>query len=84
MGDVANVAFEAEVPDILSAVKWGRDSVRIQFDVPVSPGYAHGGDNAAALKQLLDWRHLPLMVVVTPVKRDDGRDDPARSRKIHI
>lgn len=66
--DIAHVSFEAEIPDILSAVKWGRDTIRIQFDVPIAEGYDCAADNVEAIKQLLDWRHLPLMVVVTPVK----------------
>lgn len=55
------VTFLASFPDIQSAIKVGRDGMRIQLDIPESEMWA-------AVK-LLAWREVVLRVTIKPEQR---------------
>jgi hypothetical protein len=70
-----SATFEAQFPDIQSAVKFGRDSIRIQLDVPIGPGYAQGEENKREVTRALDWFGNRLAVVIVPLADDNTLTD---------
>lgn len=56
--------FLATIPDILSAIKLGRDGARIQLDIPeIEMGNA---------LDILAWRNCVLRVTIEPTEVWDG------------
>lgn len=74
MVDLSRATFRAAFPNIMSAILFGADGVRIKLDVPET-------DRAEAVK-LTQWQGRVLRVTIEPVEDDNERS--GKGRKIHI
>ena len=75
--DLSRAEFRAAFPNIMSAILFGADGVRLKLDIPEM-------DRAEAIK-LTQWQGRVLKVTIEPEPNedeDDGRQQ--KHRRIHI